>query len=330
MNQDISYWVNQIIDGNRALLSQAITLCESSLVEDQNISIKLLEQLIPYSGKSIRIGVTGTPGAGKSTFIEALGTYLISNHNLKIAVLTIDPSSERSKGSILGDKTRMNLLSSMEGAFIRPSPSSSILGGVAKYSYETMLLCEAAGFDIILIETVGVGQSEIAVNQLVDMLLMLQIIGGGDDLQGMKRGLLEWVDLLIINKADQGTELMAENEALNLKNALHLFPLRQSGWIPKVVTCSSLEKRGINEIWSIIETFYSSIKSSGYLDMSRELHQKIWFEQLLRSSIHQFVDQHQSFNAIKNEKLSAYDEYHNPLLLLRELKDELKKKFSSN
>ena len=238
----INEFVQGIKEGSRALLSQAITLIESALPEHQSLSQELIKRCLPLSGKSIRIGITGVPGAGKSTFIESFGGFLTAKgHHL--AVLAIDPSSERSGGSILGDKTRMEELSADERAFIRPSPSGGTTGGVARKTRESIILCEAAGYDTIIVETVGVGQSETAVHSMVDFFLLLMIPGAGDELQGMKRGIMEMADMIVINKADGDTLTLARKAKTEYTNAMHLFPLPPSGWAPAVLTCSSLENK---------------------------------------------------------------------------------------
>jgi LAO/AO transport system kinase len=214
-NFDLNQYIKGILSGERATLSRAITLRESSLSEHKLQSKKLLKSLLKHTGNSIRIGITGIPGAGKSTFIDVFGSYLIEKFNKKVAVLAVDPSSQKNQGSILGDKTRMEHLSRQESAFIRPSPNKTLLGGVNQHTRESMLFCEAAGYDIILIETVGVGQSETEVNEMVDFLIMLQIVGGGDDLQAIKRGVYEKIDLLLIHKADQNNKIEAEVEKEN-------------------------------------------------------------------------------------------------------------------
>ena len=230
-------YVAGILDGNITILSQAVTLVESSLHEHQEIAQEIIEKCLPHAGKSVRVGITGVPGAGKSTSIDSFGMHLI-NAGHKLAVLAIDPSSERSKGSILGDKTRMEALSREKNAFIRPSPSAGSLGGVARKTRETIVLCEAAGFDTIFVETVGVGQSETAVHSMVDFFLLIQLAGTGDELQGIKRGIMEMADGIIINKADGDNIKKAELAAAQFRNALHLFPPSDSGWSPKVLTYS--------------------------------------------------------------------------------------------
>ena len=241
----------------------------------QAMAQEVINRCLPNTGKSVRIGITGVPGAGKSTFIEAFGKFLTQEGH-KIAVLAIDPSSERSKGSILGDKTRMEELSCDPHAYIRPSPSAGSLGGVARKTREAMLLCEAAGFDIILIETVGVGQSETAVHSMVDFFLLVQIAGAGDELQGIKRGIMEMADSIIINKADGNNITRAELAKVQLQNALHLFPPHESGVEPKVMTCSAYEKTGIKEIWENILHYCSETQQNKYFDIRRSEQAKYW------------------------------------------------------
>lgn len=264
-----------IFKGDINVLSQAITLVESARVEHQAIAQEVINRCLPNTGKSVRIGITGVPGAGKSTFIEAFGKFL-TNQGHKIAVLAIDPSSERSKGSILGDKTRMEELACDPHAYIRPSPSAGSLGGVARKTREAMLLCEAAGFDIILIETVGVGQSETAVHSMVDFFLLVQIAGAGDELQGIKRGIMEMADSILINKADGNNITRAELAKVQLQNALHLFPPHESGVEPRVLTCSAYEKTGIDKIWENILHYCSETQQNGYFDARRSEQSKYW------------------------------------------------------
>jgi LAO/AO transport system kinase len=255
-SQDIPVeeYVTGITKGNRSLLSKAITLVESSLAKHQALAQEIISGCLPFSGNSIRVGITGVPGVGKSTFIEALGMLLTSGGH-KVAVLAIDPSSTRSKGSILGDKTRMEDLANDPNAFIRPSASAGSLGGVARKTREAIILCEAAGFDCIFVETVGVGQSETAVHSMVDFFLLLMLAGAGDELQGIKRGIMEMADTIVINKADGANKEKAMLAQQEYKNALHLFPATASGWIVPVETCSALNKDGIKDIWAIVETY---------------------------------------------------------------------------
>ena len=264
--------VNEFIDGigagNRTILSQAITIIESALPEHYEMGQQIIERCLPMSRNSVRIGITGVPGAGKSTFIETLGIYLTSNGR-KLAVLAIDPSSEQTRGSILGDKTRMEKLSTDPKAFIRPSPSAGTLGGVARKTRETIILCEAAGFDTIFVETVGVGQSEIAVHSMVDFFLLLMLAGAGDELQGIKRGIMEMADTIAITKADGQNRIKAETARVEYQNAIHLFPPQHSGWSPKVLTCSAVEDKGIEEIWRTVSEYVELTRMTGYFTERR-------------------------------------------------------------
>ena len=268
-------YVEGILKGDISILGQAVTLVESTLPEHYALSQEVIEKCLPYASRSSRIGITGVPGAGKSTFIEALGMHLV-NKGSKLAVLAIDPSSERSKGSILGDKTRMEELSVSDKAFIRPSPSAGSLGGVARKTRETVVLCEAAGFDKIIIETVGVGQSETAVHSMVDFFLLIQLAGTGDELQGIKRGIMEMADGIIINKAEGANLEKAKLAQCQFQNALHLFPAHESGWTPKVLTCSAFHKIGIEEVWQMMEEYIAFTKKNGYFDVKRKLQSKYW------------------------------------------------------
>ena len=258
----VEEFVDGIIHGDRVMLSRAITLVESSRFDHRNKAQAIIEQCLPYSGKSVRVGITGVPGAGKSTTIEALGKMLTAlNH--KVAVLAIDPSSERSKGSILGDKTRMEELSTDPNAFIRPSPSAGSLGGVARKTREIIMLCEAAGFDVVIVETVGVGQSEVAAHSMVDFFLLLQLANTGDELQGIKRGIMEMADMIAINKSDID-QTKSELAAQQFRNALHLFPMPESQWTVPVILCSAYSKMGLQEIWNNVMEYVAFTKKNGY------------------------------------------------------------------
>jgi len=259
--------VNGILDGDRVILGLAITLVESVLPEHQQKAQKVLEGCLPHSGNSLRIGVTGIPGVGKSTFIEA------------------DPSSSVSKGSILGDKTRMTHLSSSEGAFVRPSPAGKSLGGVARKTRESIILCEAAGYDTILIETVGVGQSEIAVHSMVDLFLLLLVPGAGDELQGIKKGIVEMADLLAVNKADGDAIATAKRAKKEYQNALHLMPLKESGVIPKVLTCSALTGEGIDEIWNLLLDYQEVLKRNSFFEKRRQQQALYWLHEQINMGL---------------------------------------------
>jgi LAO/AO transport system kinase len=270
-----SEYVEGILNGNITLLSQAVTLVESSLHEHQQLAQEIIEKCLPHAGKSVRIGITGVPGAGKSTSIDAFGMHLI-NQGRKLAVLAIDPSSERTKGSILGDKTRMEELSRQKNAFIRPSPSAGSLGGVARKTRETIILCEAAGFDTVFIETVGVGQSETAVHSMSDFFLLIQLAGTGDELQGIKRGIMEMADGIIINKADGDNIDKANLAAAQFRSALHLFPPAESGWTPKVLTYSGYYALGIKEIWDMVDEYVAFTRNNGYFAHKRNEQSRYW------------------------------------------------------
>ncbi|NCO55712.1 MAG: methylmalonyl Co-A mutase-associated GTPase MeaB [Bacteroidetes bacterium CG_4_10_14_3_um_filter_31_20] len=283
---EASQIIKEIKKGNRTILSQAITLVESTLPEHQNIANKIVACCLPFSGNSIRIGISGVPGVGKSTFIETYGKHLISKGK-KLAVLAIDPSSEFSKGSILGDKTRMEELANDANAFIRPSPSSGLLGGVARHTRQAIILCEAAGFDTIFVETVGVGQSETIVNTMVDMFLLLMLAGAGDELQGIKRGIMEMADIVAINKADGSNIKKAEIAAVEYRNALHLYPSLKSKWIPQVVTCSAITKKGIPELADLTLQFISHVKKSRYFNQKRKQQAKQWLYETIDENLKQ-------------------------------------------
>lgn len=271
---------DKILLGDKVALSRGITLVESNQGDHQIIAEKLIEACLPHAQKSLRIGITGVPGVGKSTFIEAFGSFLIKQGK-KVAVLAVDPSSSVSHGSIMGDKTRMENLVTEENAFIRPSPSGESLGGVARKTRESIILCEAAGFDILLIETVGVGQSETTVHSMTDFFLLLKLAGAGDELQGIKRGIIEMADAIIINKAD-GENLKAARDArLEFKRALHLYPPKASDWQPKVSLCSALEETGISEVWEMILEYKALAEKNNYFELNRHNQSKFWLLQTI-------------------------------------------------
>ncbi len=272
--------------GDITLLSQAVTLVESAKPEHQKIAQQIIERCLPFTGNSIRLGITGVPGAGKSTLIEALGMHII-NTGGKLAVLAIDPSSERSKGSILGDKTRMEELSAQSNAYIRPSPSAGSLGGVARKTRETIILCEAAGFDTIFIETVGVGQSETAVHSMVDFFLLIMLAGAGDELQGIKRGIMEMADAIAINKADGDNQNRAQLAKAEYTSALHLFPPTKSGWIPRVETCSALYKDGVANLWDMVTEYVRDTKANNYFDYRRKDQAQYWMFETIDEQLKQ-------------------------------------------
>ena len=277
-------YVDGILEGNITLLSKAVTLVESSNAKHQEIAQEIIMRCLPHGGKSIRIGITGVPGVGKSTFIESLGSYLTSKGN-KLAILAIDPSSERTKGSILGDKTRMEELSGNPNAYIRPTPSSGSLGGVARKTRETIVLCEAAGFDTIFIETVGVGQSETAVHSMTDFFLLLMLAGAGDELQGIKRGIMEMADAIAINKADGANIDKARLARIQYENALHLFPSKESQWNPKVLTCSAANKTGIVEIWEVVEKYRKIANENQYFVKNRNRQSQYWMYETINEKL---------------------------------------------
>ncbi|MBR1631793.1 MAG: methylmalonyl Co-A mutase-associated GTPase MeaB [Paludibacteraceae bacterium] len=277
-------YVEGILRGDISLLGQAVTLVESSLPSDRALAQKVIEQCLPHAGHSTRLGITGVPGAGKSTFIEALGMQLVHEGH-KLAVLAIDPSSERSKGSILGDKTRMEELSTTPKAFIRPSPSAGSLGGVARKTRESIVLCEAAGFDIVFVETVGVGQSETAVHSMVDFFLLLQLSGTGDELQGIKRGIMEMADGIAINKCDGNNIEKARLARSQFDNALHLFPPSESGWTAHAVCCSAYDKTGINDVWQMVVDYIEFTKKNKYFDFKRNQQAKYWMYESINEQL---------------------------------------------
>lgn len=281
----VSDYVEGILRGDVTVLSRAVTLVESVKPEHQAVAQEVIEKCLPHSGHSIRIGISGVPGAGKSTSIDVFGLHVLERHGGKLAVLAIDPSSERSKGSILGDKTRMEKLSVHPDSFIRPSPSAGSLGGVARKTRETIVLCEAAGFDKIFVETVGVGQSETAVHSMVDFFLLIQLAGTGDELQGIKRGIMEMADGIVINKADGDNLERARLAASQFRNALHLFPAPESGWTPQVLTYSGFYNLGVKEIWEMIYRYVDFVKDNGYFDYRRNEQSKYWMYESINEQL---------------------------------------------
>ena len=281
----VAEYVDGIIKGDVTVLSQAVTLVESVRPEHQAVAQEVIEKCLPYAGASIRVGISGVPGAGKSTSIDVFGLHVLEQYGGKLAVLAIDPSSERSKGSILGDKTRMEKLAVHPKSFIRPSPSAGSLGGVARKTRETIVLCEAAGFDKIFVETVGVGQSETAVHSMVDFFLLIQLAGTGDELQGIKRGIMEMADGIVINKADGDNLEPAKLAATQFRNALHLFPTSESGWTPQVLTYSGFYNLGVKEIWDMIYQYIDFVKANGYFDYRRNEQSKYWMYETINEHL---------------------------------------------
>ena len=281
----VDEYVEGIVKGDITMLSRAVTLVESIKPEHQAIAQEVIEKCLPYSGNSVRVGISGVPGAGKSTSIDVFGLHVLEEKGGKLAVLAIDPSSERSKGSILGDKTRMEKLSVHPKSFIRPSPSAGSLGGVARKTRETIILCEAAGFDKIFVETVGVGQSETAVHSMVDFFLLIQLAGTGDELQGIKRGIMEMADGIVINKADGNNIEKAKLAAAHFRNALHLFPAPESGWTPQVLTYSGFYNIGVKEIWDMVYGYIDYVKKNGYFDYRRNEQAKYWMYETINEHL---------------------------------------------
>ncbi len=287
----VDEYVQGVLDDDRTVLAQTITLVESNAPARLERAQEVLKQLLPHAGKSIRLGITGVPGVGKSTFIEALGCYLCEKGQ-RVAVLAVDPSSSLTKGSILGDKTRMERLSRKQECFIRPSPSGGMLGGVTRKSRETIIVCEAAGFDVILIETVGVGQSEVAVRAMVDFVLLLMLAGAGDELQGIKRGVMELADALLINKADGNNKLRAEAARQEYARALHYLTPATAGWITPAYTCSSITGTGIPEIWDVVEEFRQKTTVSGVFGSRRSSQIRDWLYAMLEDELRTRFYQH--------------------------------------
>lgn len=283
------YYIAGVVRQDRVVLAQAITVVESARAEDRALAGAIVNGVMPYTGKAIRVGITGVPGVGKSSFIEVLGKHIIDSGK-RVAILTIDPSSQRTGGSILGDKTRMEELARNPGAFIRPSASGNTLGGVAGKTREAMLLCEAAGYEVIVIETVGVGQSEVAVKNMVDFFLLLMLAGAGDELQGIKKGIMEMADAVVITKADGDNILHARQAMAEYTQALHLFPVAPSGWLPKVLMASAHAGTGIAEVWDTVQAFTRHIHDNGFLTANRSRQNISWmheyFDLLIKNDLH--------------------------------------------
>ncbi len=305
--------ITGILKGDKTALSRAITLVESTNPEHLAKANEVIKGCLPHANHSVRVGITGVPGVGKSTFIEAFGKYLTSIGK-KVAVLAVDPSSSISHGSILGDKTRMEELVKDENAYIRPSASGDTLGGVARKTRETIILCEACGFDTIIIETVGVGQSETAVHSMVDFFLLLKISGAGDELQGIKRGIMEMADTIVINKADGDNIAKAKLAKTEFNRALHLFPAKSSGWIPKVTTCSAYEQTGIDAIWEIISEYFKLVKANHYFEEKRQNQNQFWMMETINEQLKSHFYNHPNViqlleknkKAVQNNELSPF------------------------
>lgn len=318
----VAEYASGILDHDRVLLSRAITLVESKLDSDQLLGEELIQTLLPHTGNAIRIGITGIPGVGKSTFIESFGTYLTSIGK-KLAVLAIDPSSVRTKGSILGDKTRMDDLSRDENAFIRPTSTSSALGGVADKTREAILLCEASGYDVIIVETVGVGQSEISVRDMVDFFLLLLIGGAGDELQGIKKGIMEMADGVVITKADGENIKRATQAQADYQHALHLFPTPSSGWTPKVLVASATEKKGLTETWDMIDSFREYTTTKGFFKFQRSEQNKNWFHSAIEDRLRNEIMKHEVLQRkMKEAEQKIFERKVSPTAASRQIVDE--------
>ena len=302
-------YLDGILKGDTVILARAITLIESSRADDRDLAEQILDDCLPASGNSIRVAISGVPGAGKSSVIEALGRHLIVDLGQRVAVLAVDPSSQLSGGSILGDKTRMTWLSSSELAFIRPSPSRGSFGGIAQHTREAMLLCEAAGYRNILVETVGVGQSETSVHNMVDFFVLVMLAGAGDELQGIKRGVMELADLAVINKADGANMAAAERARCETERALHFFPASASGWTPRALTCSALTGSGIATLWSCVLEHAAHTRANGWFDRTRREQRRHWLQEILNQGLRQFFDTHpavrQLRGVLENEVLAG-------------------------
>lgn len=324
---EASEYIRGVLKGDRVILSRAITVVESSLPSDKQLAKELIQAILPHSGNSIRIGITGVPGVGKSTFIEAFGKLLIQKGH-RVAILSIDPSSQRTKGSILGDKTRMEELANMPEAYIRPSASGDTLGGVANKTGEAMLLCEAAGFDVVLIETVGVGQSETAVHGMTDFFLLLMLSGAGDELQGIKKGIMEMADMIVINKADGDNVRQSELARRQYENALHLFPQSDSGWTPVASTASSIKNIGITQVWERIQEFKKLVDENGYFLKNRREQQIQWMYNNIHEELKQlFYGTDQISDRLKTLEQEVLDAKISPVKAAEIIMETFKKSF---
>ena len=318
-------YISGLAEGNISILGRVITLVESTRLDHQNLAQDILEQCMPSTGKSVRIGITGVPGVGKSTFIESFGKHLTSQGK-KVAVLAIDPSSEQGRGSILGDKTRMEALSIDPLAFIRPSPNAGSLGGVARKTRESILLCEAAGYDVIIVETVGVGQSETAVHSMVDFFLLLMLAGAGDELQGIKRGIMEMADTLCITKADGDNINKSKSAVGDYKRAIHLFPAKTNNWIPKVLTCSAYENTGIEEIWESIHSFVNHCVTNNTFEENRKKQAQFWLHESIQEQLGiYFYQRHEVKKLVSQLEKEVLEGTLSPFVAANQLIDLFKK-----
>lgn len=316
---DATALANQICKGDMVALSKAITYVESTNPAHTAIANTIIAACLPHANTSVRIGITGVPGVGKSTFIEAFGKEL-TRIGEKVAVLAVDPSSSVSGGSILGDKTRMEDLVKDKNAFIRPSPSGDSLGGVARKTRESIILCEACGFNTIIIETVGVGQSETAVHSMVDFFLLLKLAGAGDELQGIKRGIMEMADAIVINKADGENTKPAEKARVEFLRALHLYPQKASGWRPKVLTASALHSLGVEAVWQMVEEYINQVKINNYFEEHRIIQQKFWFKQTIDDRLkNHFYQNIEVKNALKKYNTMLDNNHITPFVAAEEL-----------
>ena len=303
----VEEYIQGITSGDIAILGRAITLVESTHPEHQELAGQIVERCLPLSGNAVRIGITGVPGVGKSSFIEKFGVYLSEVHQKRIAVLAVDPTSSISKGSILGDKTRMEQLSTRPGVFIRPSPSGTSLGGVTRRTRETIYLCEAAGYDTIIVETVGVGQSETAVHSMVDFFLLLMLSGAGDELQGIKRGIMEMADALFITKADGDNIPRAKQAAQEYRRAMHLFPPHPGGWTPQTGICSAQTGSGMEEVWKLIESYIALTQQNNYFFEKRKKQSVYWMDETIHEQLRNLF--------FRDERLkAAYEKYKDELV----------------
>ncbi len=293
-------YVDGILKGNTTVLGQAVTLVESTNPDHHQMAQEVIEKCLPYSGNSIRVGISGVPGAGKSTSIDEFGLHVLKEYGGKLAVLAIDPSSERTKGSILGDKTRMEKLSVHPDSFIRPSPSAGSLGGVARKTRESIILCEAAGYDKIFVETVGVGQSETACHSMVDFFLLIQLAGTGDELQGIKRGIMEMADGIVINKCDGNNVEKCHLAARQFQNALHLFPAPESGWTPQVLCYSGFYGTGVKEVWDMVFAYVAHAKGNGYFQHRRNEQAKYWMYESINEQLRNSFYQNKTIDTMLN------------------------------